>query len=149
MYSELFASLQTTEDRRLLLRELDLLLQSLYKQNDQSFEKISEESVRGSTMTHLEKIFQANPDKDAVLKEIKKLLEGVNIVELTIALEPTRQLTDRVSGWVKKNLSEDALIRFEIDKKIVAGAKIIYKGAYHDFSTSKKIVELTSNGKQS
>lgn len=147
MYSELFTSLQTTEDRRILLKEIDLLLESLYKQNDQSFEKVSQNNVRNQTMVYLEKIFLEKPDKDVVLKELKKILESVDILELTIALEPTRQLIDRVSDWVKKNLSEGTLIRFEIDKRIVAGSKIIYKGSYHDFSISKKIVELTTNAK--
>ena len=57
-------------------------------------------------------------------------------------------MIEKLSGWVKTNVTDETLLDFEINPEILGGALISFNGKYLDESLSKKMEEIFSNQKE-
>lgn len=70
-------------------------------------------------------------------KKTKDVLKKIPVVRLTLAIKPTPGILDLIDEFFVKNIGTKVLIEWDVDEEIVAGAKIIYKGTYGNYSVSK------------
>ena len=56
---------------------------------------------------------------------------------LGIAFEPTEEIVEKISVYVRSNFSDGCLIEINHMPEILAGAVIIYEGKYFDLSIGK------------
>ncbi len=74
-----------------------------------------------------------------VLSKLKKELEQVSTLDLSVAVTPSESFIEAIFAWARRNLGENVVVNFKKNPLIVAGAIISYKGQYADFSVAKKL----------
>ena len=136
IYSQILESIRTTEDRQILYDEIEILSNSLYGKDEQVFEAALNSSVR-FWVGEIIKSESQNVGKQDYILNIKNQLDKFESVKLEIAYEPSRSSLDRFHSNLKKYIGKPALLDLSINKHIVGGAVIIYKGNFRDFSMRK------------
>lgn len=68
------------------------------------------------------------------VNDIYKKLKKMEVVRIVLAIEPSLGILNMISEFFRSNLDQKVIFDFEIDKQILGGIKIIYKGKYFDFS---------------
>lgn len=112
----------TKDQVDILKHEIDILINSKYQSK-------KNELVRESTLLELEK-------RKITPEDWLKELENLRILNMTVAVEPTRSNILAYGAWVKKNLGEDVILDIEVNGNLVAGAQIVWNGKYKDYSKS-------------
>lgn len=83
--------------------------------------------------------------KNTDLNDLVKKLDSFEVIKIIIAIEPTIGILETISSFIKKNTNKRILIDFEIQKEIIGGLQIIYKGKYYDVSVLSLINKETSD----
>lgn len=78
------------------------------------------------------------------LNHIKESLSSAKVVNLTIAIEPSTEIIDRLSLWVKSNLGDESVLDLKTDQSILGGAIISYEGLYKDYSLKNSLEKIFS-----
>lgn len=110
---KLLDEIKTVEERNLILNEIDLL-----KRRDTT-------NIRVNILETL---------RSVDLNDLKTKLSNLETVKITIAIEPTVAIVELIESFFQKNLKEKVLFDFEVDKNILGGLQIVYKGKYFDVS---------------
>lgn len=105
--------IKTLEDRELFLSEVA--------------------SVKRKDFNNVRKSFLDNID-GIDLNELLKQVKNFEVVKVTLAIEPTIGITDLFDNFFKTNLNKKVLFDFEINKEMIGGLQIVYKGKYFDLS---------------
>lgn len=121
MYSDVYELVGTTSDRELLLEEIDILINSLYKTE-----------VRNTTAVVLDKY------KDK-LAEVRQAVQRMREIKLEVARELPQAAIEEISGWVRKHLGEDVVLDFSRRPELIGGATVYWEGRYGDYSLRKKL----------
>lgn len=138
VYSDFINIISTKHDLNILLAEIDMLSAALFKTNEKAFNETLENKVRKKVADIILFRVEKGADKKSLLSELNSWARSVPIIELTIAFEPTVKVVERVSQWVRMNVGE-AVIDYKIDRRIMGGAVIVFKGKIIDCSLIKKI----------
>ena len=140
-------SVKTTEEAQKLTLQIDNLLESLFYEGKEEFEKavsairydvseiIKEEFLRDEKYNGKETI------KDFLTK-LKEKIQTLKILELNIAFDPSDKTIETIHDWVLNNIGEDYVLSVTVDKRLIGGAIVIYDGKYKDFSLKKKLDEV-------
>jgi F0F1-type ATP synthase delta subunit len=67
------------------------------------------------------------------LIQLKKLIQKIPVVKITIAVEPSMSLIERLTGWFDENYRH-VLVDYKVDKNLLAGAIIEFNGKYKNYS---------------
>ena len=81
----------------------------------------------------------------AFLTKMQEEVTSLPIMPITIAFEPKDQTLKTLSDWVQVNLKKQVLFEIKVDKNLVAGATITFKGKFKDFSIKEKFTEIIQN----
>ena len=137
----------TTSDVIKLAEEVDMLLKSLYQLESGKFEQKLDERVRVRVAQEIRKLLQGNTNQ--AKEEIKTLLTGaystictLPILKLILAFEPSEYIITNISHWARLNLAKGAILDLSMDRSILGGAVIIYKGKFYDLTVRKKLQEI-------
>ena len=159
MYSEVLSKVRTISEARRLEEEVDILLASLYKTEEGVFEKSLEKEVRSFVGSSIkEELAGEGIGKKDYLEGLKKKLESLKVVRLTLAQEPTENGLVKIQNWIQSNLGEGVVSDINYNPRILAGAVVVYKGKYTDLSLrnkfqmildKKKVVIFNQLGKSS
>lgn len=85
----------------------------------------------------------SNPaDMQTVLQEVKEILLALPVIEFKIAFDPAEQFVFRLAEWAHQNIAPDAVLELKIDRNLIGGVQISYKGKYHDYSVIKYLQEV-------
>lgn len=142
MYSEILSKIRTKEEGEKLLQEVEILIASLYEEEGRGFESALRTRVRQWVSDKLLLGFEKEGgDRQRYLKELKERLENLKTLGLTLAFEPTEASLDKFSSFIKKNLGEDVVLDISLDKSILGGAIIVWKGRWRDFSLRRLFEE--------
>ena len=142
-YDQVITNLYTKEDIDIFDAEIDELLEGLYESGSESFDSVLEEKVRMRIAEQLKDMIQRlEVPKEEFLKNLKKEIEKIKILKVTVAFEPTYAATVRISQWVKQNISNHTVIQIIYDKDIIGGVVVEYEGNYHDYSLKKNFQAL-------
>ncbi len=82
-------------------------------------------SVRKSFLDNI-----ANIDLNDLAKKVKNL----ETVKIILGISPTTGIVETIKNFFKINLDKQVVFDFEVDKEIIGGLQIIYKGKYFDSS---------------
>lgn len=144
MYSDILTSIKTINDKR----ELEIALrqaQPSFNQPGVDVVKVVDQfiPIKFAKKLNFETFKDTDPEKYflGLLTEI----DNLEIINLTIAIDPTQQLIDTICEWLGKNLSQAPIVDFLVDARIGAGVKIEYKGKYEDLSAQSKIETFTND----
>jgi len=142
-YDQVITNLYTKEDIDIFDAEIDELLEGLYESGSESFDSVLEEKVRMRIAEQLKDMIQRlEVPKEEFLKNLKREIEKIKILKVTVAFEPTYAATVRISQWVKQNISNHTVIQIIYDKDIIGGVVVEYEGNYHDYSLKKNFQAL-------
>jgi F0F1-type ATP synthase delta subunit len=72
------------------------------------------------------------------IEEVKILPE----IEISIAYEPNNETLKAISQWFIITYNKQVLINLRVDRSLVAGAALNYKGKYKDFSYRAQFLEI-------
>lgn len=94
---------------------------------------------------------KVNPESSTALKAfLTKVQETTNtlpVLSLTLAFEPKDKTLQVLSEWFMMNIKKQMLFEITVDKQIIAGANINYKGRFLEASIrpifDKMLVEMT------
>ncbi len=145
MQSKLFQYLRTTTDADLLTEEINSLLVSLYETKHGDYNEILNTVVRSTVGEIIKKETEKEADIKEYLKNILPQIESLKKINVKIAFEPSESVIQNIFNWIQKNLGEGVIINFELDKKIIGGAEIIYSGKHYDGTLAKKFEEFAVN----
>lgn len=127
-YSQIIGSLVRTKfEANLLLAEIDTLERSLYKIGEGDYESALEKGVRAKT-AYAVRAAVSSENKEEFLKNLRQRLNALTYLEVTIAFEPTLETVNRIYIWAKQNLGEGVALDITVNKSILGGAIIEYKG---------------------
>jgi plasmid replication initiation protein len=128
IYSEIVNLLVKTKyDAVLLLGELDILERSLFKIGEEDFEHTLNSGVRAKTAYSINKLIEKG-EKEYALKVLRQKVQDVVFIGITVAFEPTMETYSRLQAWIRENVGSDIAIDLTMDKSILGGAIIEYKG---------------------
>ncbi len=86
-----------------------------------------------------------NPESATALKAfLTKLQAAVNalpVLSMTIAVEPKEKTLQALSEWFVMNIKKQMIFEIVVDKNIIAGAKLQYKGKFVDGSIKPRFDE--------
>lgn len=141
MYEKVLSEIKTTEDAEIFNREADTLLDALFESREGSLESALKNEVRARIAGVLrEELFKEGRDKEEFLKELKRKVEELETVSLTLAIEPTEGFLERIGHFIEEKVGDKVILNVSFNPQIVGGVVIVYKGLYRDFSF-KKIFE--------
>ena len=148
-YSMVVDLVKTDRDRMQVVNELDFLIASLYVVHPDQMDSIIKTKVSVSLANVIRTLLETQNIQISDLQGIKNVLNGVlklikelNIIHATIALDPSEALIDALSEWVRDNIEPGLLLSFSIDRHILGGAILDYRGKYWDFSLNKKVNDV-------
>jgi len=149
MYSELNRLARTEEERESLKEELQVLSASLYEREG-AFEQALAYKVRPTTGETVKKLLVEGKvsDRAKFFEEAAKALESLKILELTIAFDPKGQSIERIWQWVRRNVGEGITLKFSVDRSIGAGAIVVYKGKFRNYSLKKLLEDYFAANRQ-
>ena len=141
----------TTDDVVKLGEEMEILLQALYQAESGKFEQKLEEEVRVRVASEIRRLLQGGSEGSK--EEVKSLLSSVNsiicslpIIKLILAFEPSEVVIKNISNWARLNLEKGVVLDLSMDRSILGGAVVIYRGKFYDLSVRKKLGELFEKG---
>lgn len=78
---------------------------------------------------------------EKVTDEFSEYIKNVEILHLTLPVEPSEKLMNKLFDWLVKNFAADEifLLDYEEDDTLFAGLKVSYKGKFYDLSLDAKI----------
>lgn len=74
--------------------------------------------------------------------KIQETIAALPVVPISLAFEPKEQTLKMLSDWFMINLKKQVLFDISVDRKLIAGAAITYKGKFKDFSIKTKVTEI-------
>jgi F0F1-type ATP synthase delta subunit len=142
MNSKLFSHIRTTDERDTLLDEIGTLLSSLYQEKGRGLDSCLKNKVRFWVSEIVRREIGSDLETaEKYLTGLKETLEGLGILKLTLAFEPTDISIDKFTEFVRRNMGEDIVVEFEYDARILGGALITYNGEFRDFSLKRLFEE--------
>lgn len=111
----------------MLLTEVEVLERSLFKIGEGDFESTLEKGVRAKTAYAMRQAIGQRKPEEALAK-LKEKINSLTYLNLTVAFEPTLEAVNRFYIWAKQNAGEGVAIDLTVDKSILGGAIVEYKG---------------------
>lgn len=151
-YPSLVAFIFTKDDVFELIEEIDAMEQELYKSNIQ-LDTLLSARVSSRFLSPLKEIFaQSVADMTQiqkvheVLSSIVSELQGLPVVHITLAFDPTQLLQRDIVLWLREKIKEGIILDVIVDKKIVGGFLMDYNGHYWDLSIHSSFEKLFQGG---
>ena len=146
-YSDILGNIKTVEQGREFSSEIDELLESLFKTQNNFQDSLNTISALDSQMIKENLLKNGLDTRD--LSMIKKYLEclkeeiqKLKIINLTLTYSPSQNSIDAIFSWVAQNLGKGLVLDIKVDKAILGGAIIEFEGKYEDLSLRKRLDEL-------
>lgn len=132
MAFELPQELYSKADAGNVLRDIDILLDSLYKTD-----KNIDISAIGAQMTR--NMPEGREGRKQFLNDLRTTIQNLPVIKLTLAYQPTRAQTGQIVSWLRQHYAPNLLVEVSYEPDIIAGAIIEYNGKYVDMSAVKKL----------
>ncbi len=150
-YKEFLQDIYSSRDLNELIEKLEKLKDKSFTTGD-GFEKkvisvFSEE--QGQALLNImeqEKISLKSPL--SISKFIDNLLKGLKVipvVQIRLAILPTKDILEKISEWLIENLGGKTVIDVTVDPKILGGVVLESGGLYRDYSLAKRVEALLAN----
>lgn len=147
-FAEIIEGVKTKSDAGELLRELELLENGLYNSDDNAILKLLDEGVSKKLSSVIkDNILKGNQSYTTdvvktILREITDSVNKLEIFRIDIGIEPTEKMIDKIYRWISDNVETKCILDISVDKSIIAGARISFRGKYADMTMDKKWDEI-------
>jgi hypothetical protein len=144
----IISGVKTKTEMYNMLRELDVLENSLYKTDDQGFEETLHHGVNSILSEAIQdelKNAENNTDQEVRKSLINNIKEGVNnlkIIILEIPIEPSEEMIKKIHKWITDKCGPGKILDIAVDKNIIGGARITYEGKIADCTFNKNWDEV-------
>lgn len=150
-HKELIELVQTTDDVVKLDEEIDLLSQSLYHIEKNMFEDTLKKMVRIRIAEAIRKLIlqydiSKKEDIKTLLLNAYKTICVMPVLQLTLAFEPSEAIIGDISRWARKSLAPGILLDLSLDRSILGGVAVVYKGRFYDLTLRKKLQSIFDKG---
>ncbi len=154
-YSDLLALIKTTVEAQHVLLQIDILLTRLYIIERATPEEIVAKYISHDLALSLEQCFKKNgiswedqKQTKEFLLGLKRAIESVKVLKLTIAFQPDSHMVGLFSSLVRTELGAYILLDFASDRSIMGGAIISFQGVYKNFTLKKRIADVFEKDKE-
>ena len=138
MYSKILAKAKTKDQREKMKEEIDMLLNSLYVNQPNSFENTLSGKVREDVAILIrEELKEGKMEKRIYLDGLLKALSELEVIKLTLGFEPTTVSIDKFWSKIVEALEKHVVLDIIYKPSIMGGAYISFDGEYKDFSLHK------------
>lgn len=143
--TELFSTVFTKQDFLLFYKEVDQIMTQMFTGSgnfEETVKSILSPEKNNSILEFLkqESVKMENPvDIKVALSKIQKLGDGLPIISLALAIEPTTSVIKNISFWFTKRLDRKVILDFKLERNFIGGAYISYNGLYKDYTLQTKI----------
>lgn len=149
VFSDLMKVILTRRDITILMSEISLLKESVYKTDTAVFGSTLRDKVRKKVADIIGPAIEKETDREKFLNHLESLFKKVPTVEIVIATDLTQGTNDRIVDTIRQSVP-GSVVDFKIDRSVMAGATISNSGKYFDGSIAKKLREfLGSSSKTS
>ena len=146
LYYDALRDIKTIEQLEEFSSEIDNILSNLFKVKNRNIEEILDRTVGQKTLEIVKKLVRENKidssdynSLDKLLSGIKQDLKKIRILKMSLAIDPTFEIIDRLFDWVRKNLGEGIILDIDKNETILGGAIISFDGEYKDFSLKRAL----------
>lgn len=147
-FTTIFESICTTEDAREAIEDLTALSASVFKEDKEGVEKKIATVV---SFALADRIKQYCKEKQISLQDttafvdfietLTKAIRELPIMTLYLAFSPNEQYVKQLSALACRYGNQRVLLDIIVDKKLIGGAMIAWKGVYKDYSLRKRVDE--------
>lgn len=145
-YSDILASIITTDDAFYFSAEIDLVVNQLFSNASQNPQEILSSSYSHTFVALISKAFTSSgiswddhkAAKDFLLG-LKQAILGLKIMKLTIAFKPTQQFLAFISHRIETEVNQHIILDIGYDPTIMGGALIIFEGAYKNLTLPRLV----------
>lgn len=139
-------TLLTTADRTMFLWSLKKMEEEFYRTKEQSlsaavpriFPKKQAEAILSfckSNAISLDDFAQV----EQLIKTLTEQVTALPVLSVTLSFEPSEETINLLATWVQSNIGHAVLLDIHLDKTILGGAILEWRGIYKDFSLLKKV----------
>ena len=121
-------------------------LQGEYFKNNQPFLETLEKEIPFPLSESLKKLARENDvrmdnreEVDNFLSRLRDDIQSIPRLTITLSFEPTLELIKEINQWIIVNLKAAIVLEFGVDKTLVGGAQVAYKGKFVDHSLKKQL----------
>lgn len=81
---------------------------------------------------------------DDLLKALETYKKNAPTVTITLAAVPSGETKNKLVAWCRKELSQNILVSFRLNRNILGGMVVAYGSRIHDWSFRRKLLESTT-----
>jgi len=138
MSSDIQALVQTRRDLGILMSQLELLEQSLYKTGEEHFDAVVDSRITNDIAEMIKRDLSVEKGQEIntrreYLRELKKTLLSIKQIRVTLAINPTRKLIEKIHNKITRFCGYTVILDIKL-----AGITIAYEGKYLDYTFMKK-----------
>lgn len=144
--------LQTSYHIKEVILALDALQKEIFKKERPPLEILTKDVAfpLSDSLIKLAQEYQINLTdpiaSDIFFNELREQISQLPLLTITLAHQPTLDLVKQVNDWVIANVKGFAATDFVVDKTLIGGAIIAYKGKTRDHSINKLITGVSTIG---
>lgn len=142
--SKLFAKIRTRIEAQQLRAEMELLLNSLFE-GDQRYAQIAKQVRSWVWAIMQEEMPQESSERKEYLDRIINQIDTLELLELTLAFEPSEKTLSEIFSYIQQSTGPGVILDLHLDRTILAGIKISFRGLYRDFSLIQQFDERFAN----
>lgn len=142
--------LQTSYHVKEVIMNIDTLLTEIYKKQRTPLEilKTDVPFPLSDSLIKLAQEYQTDLQNGvsatAFFSELRKQIAEIPILSITLAHQPTLDMVKQINDWVIANVKGFAATDFVVDKSLIGGAIIDYKGKTRDHTINKLITGVAT-----
>lgn len=148
---DLLSRVITVDERDDFVLRLSDFISDLFGRRGEISDKIEKNFSFAEREKLLELIKRKKLDLNNALKlekfinNIRQEVKNMEVLKLVVGFEISSEQLSKISAWLIRNLDRKIILDVTIDKSIVGGATIIFKGKYKDYSLKKYVEENLKN----
>ena len=149
--ADILQLVRTKDEANEFQKQLDNLLNVLF--TNVPFEVLLREHISYEKQEKLLTLFSKEhvntkqlPDVQTCLQEIKKIIVQTPVLRLAIAFAPKQNLLEIIATWFLVNTKRPVLLDVIVNKNLIGGAVIEYKGLFKDYSLKRILEEKYQQG---
>ncbi len=141
----LFDTVYTKKDLQLFYKEIDQLVDSMFKGQEELEEKMDKILSVDKKKNLFEYLKTSGVKPSSIisvkqeLQKIKKMGDALPVVNLVLAVEPTYGIIKNISLWFTKRFGHKVIIDLSLERKLLGGAFISFNGLYKDYTLRTRV----------
>lgn len=155
IYFDLVNSLRTVEESNNIIALIEELKGSTFQIKKNGFKSLLNNSTLTRAGALLKELLVKHKVNLSDQIEIEKFLEAIRdslkklrSINLTLSFIPNDKMLDRLSAWIKTNISDGIMLDIQYEPSIIGGIKISYYGMYKDYTLDKTINQMLQTQKE-